>query len=79
MAMRECKYGHVHVPEPLGGGTYSDKVRWLRVRDGIGDIIAYLPTTERVLATRLGDLWIEAHERMCKVMADRGSGWNLLS
>jgi hypothetical protein len=51
----------------------------LRVRDGIGDIIAYLPTTERVLATRLGDLWIEAHERMCKVMADRGSGWNLLS
>lgn len=77
MAVERVLFGKKRmVPEAEERGNMADATRWRILRDGVADVIKYLPKGERQLGTRLGEVWAWLDSR---IEGDDGTRGNWLS
>jgi hypothetical protein len=60
-AMQRASYGKMRsIPEATGAGDVGERTRWRCIRDGLGEVIRFMPPWERGFVSKLQQMWAYA-------------------
>jgi len=66
-------------PQACRATSLGQLARWTHIRDGLREVIEFLPVGERALEAPLQRLWAEVDLRVARLDGDGGGEWLIQS